>query len=93
LRRQVRGVGADRIVETHLNPLSNSAKYRLRCCGLFAKLTRQRLKRGVFKSFVDLQPTRIITDTNNQPKRFVWTKQPDAILAALKRGRQTFESV
>src|SRR6266540_1684273 len=63
--------------------------------GFFAKLTRRRLKRGVFKSIVDLQTAinRFIVETNNQPKPFVWTKHPDTILAAIKRGRQTLESI
>jgi transposase len=63
--------------------------------GLFAKLTRQRLKRGVFTSIVDLQAAinRFIAETNDKPKRFVWTKSADAILAAVQRGRQALETV
>ena len=59
--------------------------------GFFAKLTRRRLKRGVFKSIVDLQTAvnRFITEANTQSKPSVWTKHPDTILAAVKRGRQT----
>src|SRR5512132_823440 len=43
--------------------------------GFFAKLTRRRLKRGVFKSIVDLQTAinRFITEANTQSKPFVWT--------------------
>jgi transposase len=61
----------------------------------FAKLTRQRLKRGVFRSIVELQAAinRYIIDANDNPKPFVWTKSADAILAAVKRGRQTLESI
>ena len=63
--------------------------------GFFAKLTRRRLKRGVFKSIVDLQTAvnRFITEANTQSKSFVWTKHPDTILAAVKRGRQTLEPI
>jgi transposase len=63
--------------------------------GLFAKLPRQRLKRGVFKSIVELQAAinRFIAETNGQPQPFVWTKSADAILAAVQRGRQTLESL
>jgi transposase len=63
--------------------------------GLFAKLTRQRLKRGVFTSIVDLQAAinRFIAETNHKPKPFVWTKPADAILAAAQRGRQALEAV
>src|SRR5207245_3844898 len=43
--------------------------------GFFAKLTRQRLKRGVFKGIVDLQAAinRYLAETNNNPKPFTWT--------------------
>jgi len=63
--------------------------------GLFAKLTRQRLKRGVFTSIVALQAAinRFIAQTNDKPKPFVWTKSADAILAAVQRGRQALEAV
>jgi transposase len=63
--------------------------------GFFSKLTRQRLKRGVFQSVVDLQLTinRFVADTNADPKPFVWTADPKRVLAAIKRGKQTLESV
>jgi hypothetical protein len=63
--------------------------------GLFAKLTRQRLKRGVFRSIVELQVAihRFLAETNGAPKPFVWTKSADDILAAAKRGRQALESI
>ena len=42
----------------------------------FAKLAKQRLKRGVFHSIVDLQATinRFLEHTNNDPQPFIWTK-------------------
>jgi transposase len=63
--------------------------------GLFAKLTRQRLKRGVFKSIVELQAAinRFIAEANDNPKPFVWTKSADDILSAVKRGSQALESI
>src|SRR5436309_4946917 len=63
--------------------------------GLFAKLTRHRLKRGVFTSIVELQAAinRFITETNDKPKPFVWTKSADAILAAVQRGRQALDAI
>ena len=63
--------------------------------GWFAKLTRQRLKRGVFTSIVELQTAinRFIADANAKPKPFVWTKSADAILAAVDRGRQALEAI
>ena len=61
--------------------------------GFFAKLTRQRLKRGIFQSVVDLQLAinRFVAETN--PKPFVWTADPKRVIAAVKRGKQVLESV
>jgi transposase len=63
--------------------------------GFFAKLTRRRLKRGVFRSVVDLQAAinRFVEETNAQPKPFVWTADPNRVLAAVNRGKQKLESV
>jgi transposase len=63
--------------------------------GFFAKLTRRRLKRGVFHSIVDLQAAinRFIAEHNTQPKPFVWKADPDKIIAARNRGFQTLESI
>ncbi len=63
--------------------------------GFFAKLTRQRLQRGVFRSVVDLQIAinRFVADTNADPKPFAWTADQKRVLAAVKRGKQTLESV
>jgi transposase len=63
--------------------------------GFFAKLTRRRLKRGVFRSVVDLQVAinRFVAETNADPKPFVWTADPKRVLAAVKRGKQTLGSV
>jgi hypothetical protein len=43
--------------------------------GFLAKLTRRRLKRGVFRSVVDLQfaINRFVAEINADPKPFVWT--------------------
>ena len=56
--------------------------------GFFAKLTRQRLKRGVFRSVIDLQVAinRFVAETNLNPKPFVWTADPKRVIAAVKRG-------
>jgi transposase len=63
--------------------------------GFFAKLTRRRLRRGVFHSLVDLQAAinRYLAEHNQAPKPFVWTAEPDAILAKVKRGHQTLETI
>lgn len=64
--------------------------------GFFAKLTRRRLKHGVFHSVVDLQAAinRFIRQHNDRdPKPFVWKAKPDHIIAARNRGFQTLESI
>lgn len=63
--------------------------------GYFAKLTNQRLKRGVFKSLDELKTAikRYISETNEDPKPFVWTAKPNAILKKVARGRQVLESL
>ncbi len=63
--------------------------------GFFANLTHRRLKRGVFRSVVELQLAidRFVADTNADSKPFVWTADPKRVLAAIKRGKQTLESV
>lgn len=64
--------------------------------GFFAKLTRRRLKHGVFHSLVDLQAAinGFIREYNaNNPKPFTWNADPKAIIAARNRGFQTLESI
>ena len=54
-----------------------------------------RLKRGVFRSIVDLQVAinRFLVETNDNPKPFTWTADPDKIIAAVKRGHQVLDSI
>lgn len=61
----------------------------------FAKLTKRRLKRGVFRSVAELKAAihRFIAENNNDPKPFVWTAQPHRIIAAVQRGLQKLESI
>ncbi len=63
--------------------------------GFFAKLSRRRLKRGVFRSVVDLQAAinRFVDETNQMPKPFTWTANPDRIIAAVRRGHQVLDSI
>ncbi len=44
---------------------------------------------------VDLQAAinRFVADDNQQPKPFVWTADPDKIIAAAARGHQVLESI
>jgi len=61
--------------------------------GFLAKLTARRLRRGVFGSLVEVQAAikRFITETNGDPKPFVWTADPDRIIQAAKRGHQALD--
>jgi transposase len=63
--------------------------------GFFARLSRRRLKRGVFRSVVDLQAAinRFLAETNAEPKPFTWTADPDKIIAAVRRGHQALDSI
>jgi transposase len=63
--------------------------------GFFAKLTKRKLTRGVFRSVADLEAAinRFVAETNDDPKPFVWTADPKRVLAAVKRGKQTLESL
>jgi hypothetical protein len=53
----------------------------------FSALTRRRIRRGSFRSIVDLQTAinRYLAEHNQRPKPFAWTKPPDQILAKLNR--------
>jgi transposase len=61
----------------------------------FSRLTRRRLRRGVFRSIIDLQAAinRFIEDHNAEPKPFVWTAEPDTVLGKVTRGIQALASL
>ena len=63
--------------------------------GFFARLAKRRLKRGVFHSVADLQAAinRFLAEANQTPKPFIWTADPDRIIAAVKRGYQALDSI
>ena len=63
--------------------------------GLFAKLSKRRLRRGVFGSLVELQAAinRFLAETNGDPKPFVWTAKPEHILEKVRRGNQALDAV
>ena len=77
----------------HFTPTSSSWLNAVE--GFFAKLTRRRLKHGVFRSIVDLQAAinRFIAEHNKTPKPFAWSANPDDIIAARKRRFQVLESI
>jgi len=78
----------------HFTPTSSSWLNAVE--GFFAKLTRRRLKHGVFYTLVDLQAAinRFIKEYNaNDAKPFIWKADPNKIIAARNRGFQTLESI
>jgi transposase len=60
----------------------------------FAEITRKRIRRGVFRSVLDLEVAiyRYLAEHNEHPKPFVWTAKPVDILDKVKRGKQVLES-
>ena len=76
----------------HFTP--TSASWLIAVEGFFAKLTKRRLKPGVFHSIVALQAAikRFVAETNADPHPFRWTKDPDRIIAAVTRGHQALAS-
>lgn len=68
----------------HFTPTSGSWLNAVE--NFFSRLTRQRLKRGVFRSIADLQAAihRYLAEHNDDPKPFRWTKSADTIRAKLK---------
>src|ERR1700720_2097068 len=79
----------------HFHFTPTSASWLNAVEGFFAKLTRQRLQRGVFKGIVDLQAAinRYLAETNQNPKPFTWTADPDDIISKVRRGKQALESI
>jgi transposase len=69
----------------HFTPTSGSWLNAVE--NFFSKLTKQRIRRGVFRSVADLQGaiTRYLKEHTGDPKPFVWTKPADVILAKLAR--------
>lgn len=69
----------------HFTPTSGSWLNAVE--NFFSVITRQRIRRGVFRSGSDLQDAirRYIREHNQHAKPFVWTKLADVILAKLQR--------
>jgi transposase len=61
---------------------------------LFAEITRQRIRRGVFNSVADLQAAieAWLAERNSKPKPFNWTAKADTILAKNARARAALQS-
>jgi transposase len=86
-------LGRHQRFQFHFTP--TSASWLNAVEGFFAKLTRRRLKRGVFTGIADLQAAinRFLQETNANPKPFVWTADPNAIIEKVRRGKQVLESI
>jgi len=76
-----------------ISPLYGKPPYV--CAHYLATLTKRRLKRGVLRSVAELCEAinRYIEAHNDQPKPFVWTADPNRIIAAVNRGRNALESI
>jgi len=63
--------------------------------GFFAKLSRRKLQRGAFHSVVALQTAinDFVEQHNQSSTPFVWRADPKDIIAAVKRGHQTLETI
>jgi transposase len=61
----------------------------------FAEITRNRIRRGVFKSVAELKAaiTDYLEKHNADPKPFVWTKSAGEILEKVTRAKQALESL
>jgi transposase len=73
----------------HFTPTSSSWLNAVE--GFFAKLTRRRLKHGVFCSVIELQAAinRFVAEHNEvEAKPFIWRADPGAIIASRNRGFQ-----
>jgi transposase len=79
----------------HLHFTPTSASWANAVEGFFGQLTTRRLKRGAFRSILELH--RAIDDYlvqhNANPKPFVWTKPIDAVLDKVTRAKQALESM
>ena len=69
----------------HFTPTSSSWLNAVE--NFFSKMTRQRIRRGVFHSIADLQAAinAYLAEHNASPKPFVWTQSAEAIMAKLDR--------
>jgi transposase len=79
----------------HVHFTPTSASWINAVEGLFATLTKRRLKRGVFRSVIELnQAIRAYLDAHNaDPKPFRWTAPADTIISKHQRGKRLLESL
>ena len=60
----------------------------------FAEITRNRIRRGTFKSVTELKSAIMqhLENHNAAPKPFIWTKSAGEILEKVARAKQALES-
>jgi transposase len=78
----------------HLHFTPTSASWLNMVERFFAEITRNRIRRGVFKSVAELKAaiTDYLEKHNADPKPFVWTKSAGEILEKVARAKQALES-
>lgn len=78
----------------HLHFTPTSASWLNMVERFFAEITRNRIRRGAFKSVAELKSAimEYLDNHNANPKPFVWTKSADHILEKVARAKQVLES-
>ena len=78
----------------HLHFTPTSASWLNMVERFFAEITRNRIRRGAFKSVADLKATimEYLENHNADPKPFIWTKSAGQILEKVARAKQALES-
>jgi transposase len=78
----------------HLHFTPTSASWLNMVERFFAEITRNRIRRGAFKSVAELKAAimQYLENHNADPKPFVWTKSASQILEKVARAKQTLES-
>jgi hypothetical protein len=73
------------VQQSHCNFTPTSASWLNAVETFFSKMTRQRIRRGVFRSIADLQAAinAYLAEHNASPKPFVWTQSADVILTKI----------
>jgi transposase len=79
----------------HFHFTPTSASWANAVEAFFSQLTTKRLKRGAFRSVLDLHNAidAYLAEHNADPKPFVWTKPVGTILDKVNRAKQALESM
>ena len=78
----------------HLHFIPTSASWLNMVERFFAEITRNRIRRGAFKSVAELRSAILeyLENHNADPKPFTWTKSAGEILEKVARAKQALES-